>query len=570
MGKFQTFFGSQLGRTKEDVINDYANFLKDKGVISEEELPYYTTDPKGQIETLDLLFDKLYETTTHNKCQVSTIDAFYHFVRFVLNKNWNILVKNFFLDVERHRYSAILASRQTGKSYFIFVLYSLFKMFLYRGTKILIVSNIKQQCVENLRITKEVIDTNELLIEKKDINKGKDLKWTETQIEYNGGMLLTLTVGTSPRGQSVHYAFTDDVLRDDSKYADEEIENYVFGQLFPCVQRNKGRLILAGTPFHIKDIYHLVMNEKEDFGGKLITDGRVSAKGFYSKAYPIKDTDGKLLLPEIYNEEAVAHIRKTQGELKFQREYMLECTDTAAVLFPFRLTKRCVLEDYSWEYRAEHPGKTYVIGADVATAGSASADFSAFVVLEVFETDQGVKKIVRHIVHKKGMQITGEADKDKIVVDPGQVDIIQELSAKFNNALVVVEKNNVGVAIIQELRKRNVNVDEFVTDNLKKQSMIRYLISEFESKNIIIPKPTDEINRLLNELNNFGVRINKMGHERMEALSGHDDLVMAFAIANQAVQKFGGVPLVLYDDSKHSGHRPNPFSKNNSSFVFGI
>ena len=153
--------------------------------------------------------------------------------------------------------------------------------------------------------------------------------------------------------------------------------------------------------------------------------------------------------------------------------------------------------------------------------------------LGIKEVNNVKKKVVRHIVHVKGMEIAE------------QVFTLAKLSRTFLNAPVVVEKNNVGVALIQELVRMNVNVEEVITDRNKKEGWIRYLVNELKNGNLWFPEETNEITKLKKELINFGVKRNRAGQERMEALSGHDDMVMALAIANQACQNLGGLPFAI-------------------------
>jgi len=546
MSKFNV--GSSFIRTKRQICNDYLDALINKGILPETDRQYYSGE--GMSEIYELLLNKLYETEDYKGVKISTLDAWYHWCVYVIRNDpktglfvWNKFVKNVFLDIERNRYTCILASRGIGKSFISYGLYSIFKMFLFRYTEILTIANIPKMNKRNVRVMKRIIETNELLYEKKEVNKGKELIWTQEQLEYNGGIFDTGTVGSTPRSAHVNFIFVDDCLRDDNKYSDEEVENYILGQLLPCAQRYKARMIVTGTPMHIKDIYHNIMNEKPNLDGKRISDGRISAHGFYSRQYSIiSDWEKKeIYLPELWSwEELVSgpmSILNVQGQAKFMREYMLICTDESTSVFSERLVESCVDSNYEITFVGEQ-NKIYIQGCDVATSGAASADFSAFIVLELLETATGYKKIVRHIVHEKGMPITGERDIDNEIIDPGQVDTIQEISQRYNNAVTIVEKNNVGVALIQELVKRNVNVESFVTDKAKKEGMIRYLVNEMMNGNLIIPDETPEVRELKKELTNFGVRKTKFGRERMEALSGHDDLVIALAIANTAAQQY--------------------------------
>ena len=59
MGKFNSSDGVNFSRTLQDVVNDYARFLYDRGLISDDEMSYYVTTPDGRNEVMDILFEKL-------------------------------------------------------------------------------------------------------------------------------------------------------------------------------------------------------------------------------------------------------------------------------------------------------------------------------------------------------------------------------------------------------------------------------------------------------------------------------------------------------------------------------
>lgn len=523
--KFRTVRSANF-RTIKQICESYRDVLIEKEIIPKSDLEYYkTSEGLGQI--LELLMKKLYETEMMNGQLVSTVDAFYHFCRFVVYKDratgmtvWNSFVKQLFMDVEYHRLVSIMAARGHGKSFTIFVLYQIFKAFLWEGYTSIIVCNIPRMAVTNMRILKEMIGNNELLLEKKEVAKGKELKWTETEIEYNGGYIETISIGTSPKSAHVNMVVGDDVLRDDRKYSDAYNENYFLGQLFPTINRKKGRMCVLGTPVHSEDLLHVLM---QDTKGEIIRDGRISAKGFYSKAYPaILDSNKKeILLPEIYSYDQLMKIRDTQGIRYFDREYMCVCISDDSTLFPIELIEYCSddLERYAFSGKED---SFYVIGVDVATSAAKSADYSAYVVLEVKENKKGgLVKTLRHVFHDKGIQVDTQIEK------------IAELSKLFNNAFVLVEKNNVGVALIQGLEKGGINIKSYVTDAPKKIGCVRYLINEMRNRRVIFPKENEYIKRVKDELKNFGV-LKKGTREVMTALSGHDDLVDALWLALEA------------------------------------
>jgi len=538
-------------RTIYKICSSYLDYLIKKEVIPLAERYEYLSEKQGQV--LEALFEQLYETEMYKGIRISTLNAFWHFCEFVLYeeptkglKIWNPFVKRLFKDIERHRYSCILASRGMGKSFFVYVLYPLFKSFLYRNTDFLLVSNVPRQYVRNMRELKRMIKSNELLLQKLETDK----TWTKDEVEYNGGLIQSQSVGSPPRGSHVQYIFVDDCLRDDNKISEEELNNFIKGQLLPCAQRWKSRMALTGTPMHITDIYHDLMNSKPELKGKFLEDGEISYCGFYSKSYPIITNYEKkeIFLPKLFSwKELITNknsVKNIQGDDIFSREYLLICTDKSTSLFSQELLSQAQDDSLEIVYKDDHNGN-YITGVDVATSGAASADFSAFVTIELVETKKGLKKYLKHIVHEKGMPITGDMTKEGEIIDVGQVETIDDIYHRFNTGIVVVEKNNVGVAHIQELQKKNVNVKEFVTDRHKKENMLRYLISEMKQGNLILPKDTLEVKALKQELLNFGVKKTRSGKERMEALHGHDDLVMAFAIANYASQTYGNLPYAI-------------------------
>lgn len=527
-------------RTKDEIFIDYLEDLVENGVIQKDQFENYRTT--GKKEILDLLDKKIHETEDYYGARISTLDSFYHFCNYLVKKDvatnrkvWNSLVKKFFLAVERNQYTCFMCARGHGKSYF-WCLYTLFKAYTNPFFECIIASNTPKMGKRLFRVLNRLIDSNELLFERRNPDNKQDIPNTQFEMEYNHGYFEVTSVGTTPRSAHVSLAIVDDPLRDDKRYSDDFIENYVFGQIYPIVQRKKGRLAISGTPMHHKDLFHNVMRGSD---GKLITDGRISDgehKGFWCKMFPaILDELKKVtLLPETFSYDDLIRIKETQGDLFFTREYMLKCIDDKKALFPFSLLKSCTDESENYLFSGEE-NKNYVIGVDVATSGAASADYTAAIVLEVRERKRKIKvqeegedgeivvkqidsdsfiseKVVRHIFHEKGVDISR------------QIEIIQDLAIRFNDALVLVERNNVGVALIQELQQRNVNVESFTTDKFKKESAIRFLINEMQNGRIVFTSDdTYEVKKLKEELRNFGIKESR-GKERMESLSGHDDL----------------------------------------------
>ena len=77
MGKFNSSDGVNFTRTIQNIVHDYARFLLEKKVITDDEFAYYVTDNQGQHELLDILFDKIYETEIYKDVEVYTLDSFF-------------------------------------------------------------------------------------------------------------------------------------------------------------------------------------------------------------------------------------------------------------------------------------------------------------------------------------------------------------------------------------------------------------------------------------------------------------------------------------------------------------
>jgi hypothetical protein len=174
---------------------------------------------------------------------------------------------------------------------------------------------------------------------------------------------------------------------------------------------------------------------------------------------------------------------------------------------------------------------------DVARSGSASADYTVAIVLAYNSVTQ-TKQIV-HMWREKGLKITNQAAE------------IARIAKNFDNCQVLVEKNNVGQDMIDTLADEwNVGVESFTTGGKgqKKEELIRFLITAFEHEQIVMPYGDDwskeQMNILDDELSKFCSVQTPAGNEQFKGLGGHDDTVMALALANKATQVLG-VPFAV-------------------------
>ena len=119
---------------------------------------------------------------------------------------------------------------------------------------------------------------------------------------------------------------------------------------------------------------------------------------------------------------------------------------------------------------------------------------------------------------KKGLKISEQSRQ------------LAEISKKFDDPLFLVEKNNMGQDMIDELIDTwNLNVESFVTGGVsqKKDELIRFLIQAFEHEQIVIPQGNLETHQqmmiLLEELAKFSVTYTHAGNEQYKGMAAHDD-----------------------------------------------
>ena len=159
-------------------------------------------------------------------------------------------------------------------------------------------------------------------------------------------------------------------------------------------------------------------------------------------------------------------------------------------------------------------GHSYVIGCDFGR----SNDRTAYVVLD--STDRKVVDMICCNQEEYAMQrarLKGLADKWK----PRQI---------------IAEKNGIGGPIIEQLRREGLRVEAFTTSSSSKARAIEDLAVAFEQRGIHILQDQ----RLIGELVAYQAEQLAGGRTRYGAPSGgHDDCVMALAIAWTAVSSEG-------------------------------
>lgn len=187
-------------------------------------------------------------------------------------------------------------------------------------------------------------------------------------------------------------------------------------------------------------------------------------------------------------------------EFFFRQEYMAEIVSAEGMVFR-RVNEAAVLEPLD----APLPGRSYIAGVDVAD----HMDFTVAVVLDAKTREM----VFMDRFHRVGYEVLESR--------------LEALSRRFKATNMVVEDNSIGQPVIDHLRGRGVRVTAFHTSHITKMPAIQALQAAFEHGNIKILN--DPI--LIGELLSYESRRTPSGFSYSAPSGGHDDCVMALAIA---------------------------------------
>lgn len=109
---------------------------------------------------------------------------------------------------------------------------------------------------------------------------------------------------------------------------------------------------------------------------------------------------------------------------------------------------------------------------------------------------------------------------------------IKQVREIFQPRMMYIEQNGMGLPILSDLQNEMNELRGFTTTNSSKNRIIHRVIKLISERSIKLPM--DE--RFYEELENFGFEYTQSGNLRFEAMGTyHDDIVMAFAIAEECL-----------------------------------
>jgi hypothetical protein len=220
----------------------------------------------------------------------------------------------------------------------------------------------------------------------------------------------------------------------------------------------------------------------------------------------------------------------------WQQEYMLEPVGHGNSLFPEKLLKKCITSDES--YFSEDPYHNpeqlknqnieYFMGCDIALSDADRADHSVYIIIKK-EQDMPLK-VMPSIFDGKGWTSKQLIQK------------MRDLNDFYRCTKIVVEQKGLSYSLVNEMISDFSlagTVEPFDTNRSNKDKILGNL--ELLMRNDMLKLPNDHI--LIDELSKFGLK-SIDGKQTYEALAGHDDYVMALAMACHAAGGFAIEPTV--------------------------
>ena len=413
-------------------------------------------------------------------------------------------------EFHQHRFNVILKARQLGIST-LTAGYSLWMMTFHQDKNILVIAT-KQEVAKNLVTKVRVMHAN-----LPSWLKQKCVEDNKLNLRYmNGSQIKAVSSGPeAARSEALSL-----LILDEAAFIDKIDEIWTASQQ---TLTTGGSCIALSTPNGVGNWFHKTWVEAEE--GR----GMFNPIKLHWTVHPDRDQewrdeqDGLLGVQSAAQECDCDFI--TSGTSVIDGVILEQCRKTM-VREP--LEKRGI-DNNIWIWEPPNYTKDYVVCADVSRGDS--SDYSAFHVIDVEKVEQ--------VAEYKGRMSTKDFGN-----------LLVSISTEYNDALLIIENNNIGWAAIQQVIDRDyqnlfytskdlqyVDVQHQLNNRHRAQekNMVAGFSTTARTRPLIIAKLEEYFrdesvvvhsNRLVDELFTF-IYLNN----RAEAMAGYnDDLVMSFAI----------------------------------------
>ena len=410
-----------------------------------------------------------------------------------------------------HDYNIVLKARQLGLST-LTAGYALWMMTFQPDKNILVIAT-KQETAKNLVTKVRVMHANLPAWLKQPCVEDNKLS-----LRYKNGSQIKAVASSEESGRSEALSL---LIIDEAAFIDKI--DTIWGAAQQTLATG-GRALVISTPNGVGNFFH-----KTWVGAENGTNDFNFIKLHWSvhpeREQEWRDEQDKLLGPSLAAQECDCDfITSGRGVVD---GLLLEQMKESSVREP--IEKRGIDSNY-WIWQPPNYTKNYVVSADVSRGDG--TDYSAFHIIDVETLEQ--------VAEYKGKISTQDFGN-----------MLVNVASEYNNALLVVENNNIGWAAIQQVIDREypnlfytskdlqyVDVQHQITNKYRSQerNMVPGFSTTQKTRPLIVAKLEEMFReesvvvhsqRLIDELFVFIYNGN-----RAEAMTGYnDDLVMSFAIA---------------------------------------
>ena len=410
-----------------------------------------------------------------------------------------------------HDYNIVLKARQLGLST-LTAGYALWMMTFQQDKNILVIAT-KQETAKNLVTKVRVMHANLPAWLKQPCVEDNKLS-----LRYKNGSQIKAVASSEESGRSEALSL---LIIDEAAFIDKI--DTIWGAAQQTLATG-GRALVISTPNGVGNFFH-----KTWVGAENGTNDFNFIKLHWSvhpeREQEWRDEQDKLLGPSLAAQECDCDfITSGRGVVD---GLLLEQMKESSVREP--IEKRGIDSNY-WIWQPPNYTKNYVVSADVSRGDG--TDYSAFHIIDVETLEQ--------VAEYKGKISTQDFGN-----------MLVNVASEYNNALLVVENNNIGWAAIQQVIDREyqnlfytskdlqyVDVQHQITNKYRSQerNMVPGFSTTSKTRPLIVAKLEEMFReesvmvhsqRLIDELFVFIYNGN-----RAEAMTGYnDDLVMSFAIA---------------------------------------
>lgn len=390
-------------------------------------------------------------------------------------------------NIENNKYSVLLWSRQTGKS-FLLSYFAIKRCIQLNNHKVLVISPSERQSKEFM--DKVRLHISGLKLTKIDFFEDAISNILEARFP-NGSRIIAV-----PSKPETVRGFTGDVIMDEASFFERGHE--VYQAVFPTITRRKEfKLVAISTPRSKKDIFYFLWETAKD------------DPLWYRMKLTIYDAVAKGL--KIDPEELKRGIK---NERAWKTEYLCEFMDEEEVLLPYEMIQACEEDGIVVDDLRLLRGDVYV-GVDIARR----QDLTVIAILERL----GSVLYLRRLDILKGITFSE------------QFRIIDHVAGFARR--ICIDETGIGMQIAEDLQKRwgEIKVERVYFTAKAKEELAEKLKIRFQDRTLRIPPDAG----IREDLRSIKRTITDAGNIRYEGSTddGHADRFWALALAVKAADE---------------------------------